>query len=361
MRTTSFEAWKKQMADRAKKTKTPILALCELTPRCNLDCKMCFVHNTDSNKLKDRELSTETWKRIFDEAYDMGLMFATLTGGECLLRSDFKELYLHLWNKHVYVTVMTNGTLLNEEYVEFFKAHKPELVQISLYGSCEEGYLNVTGHYGFEKVIKNVRSLMDAGIPVKIAITPSAYMKDDYINIIRFCKENKFKFASGEFFLLENRYDADKDDYYLSPEEIFKLSTERACLSGSLEPLSSTPEPCGSCTEAPKGLTCSAGSCTAVVSWDGKMYPCNCIPMDHASLLEISYAQAWEKTKQAVSEMLLGMECVGCAYDKTCPKCPAVRLNGLYTGHCNPAVCEMTRRLVAAGVKKLEQPEKNCD
>jgi len=69
MSTTSFESWKKQLADRAKKTKTPISALYELTPRCNLDCKMCFVHNADSNKLKDKELSTETWKRIFDEAY----------------------------------------------------------------------------------------------------------------------------------------------------------------------------------------------------------------------------------------------------------------------------------------------------
>jgi sulfatase maturation enzyme AslB (radical SAM superfamily) len=57
--------------------------------------------------------------------------------------------------------------------------------------------------------------------------------------------------------------------------------------------------------------------------------------------------------------MLLGMECVDCPYDKICSKCPAIRLTGLHTGHCDPNVCEVTKKLVAAGVKKLDDPAKN--
>ena len=88
------------------------------------------------------------------------------------------------------------------------------------------------------------------------------------------------------------------------------------------------------------------------------MYPCaNIMVGDGASLLEMSFADAWVKTKAAADSVVRGMECVDCAYDKECPKCPTLRLKDLESGHCNPEVCEMTRRLVAAGVKKLKQSE----
>jgi len=89
---------------------------------------------------------------------------------------------------------------------------------------------------------------------------------------------------------------------------------------------------------------------------------CIALPVSKASVLEMSYAEAWVKTKEAAGEILLGRECVGCPYDNLCPKCPAMRLTDLKNGHCNPAVCELTRKLVAAGVKKLDAPvENSCD
>lgn len=361
MSNISFEQWKKHIVQSAKRTKTPIFGQFELTPRCNLDCKMCYIHNESSNSLREKELSTETWKRIFDEAYEMGLMFATLTGGECLLRADFKELYLYLWNKRVYMSVCSNGLLFGEEYIEFFKKYPPRMVQISLYGSCEDSYLNVTGHRGYERVIGNIHSLMDAGINVRVAVTPSSYLKNDYINTLLRCRENGFTYTNNEFLLMPNRDDSAKEDHYLTMEEIVKLSKERTSLDKELSPIDCTPEPCGCGTEPPVGLTCKAGSCTAVVNWEGKMYPCTALPIDHASLLEMSYAEAWERIKRYVSEAVLGIECVGCPYDNVCPKCPAIRLKDLRSGHCNPAVCELTRKLVAAGVKKLDQKPESCE
>ena len=62
--------------------KTPVSVQFELTPRCNFDCKMCYVHNQDSNKLKSKELSTDQWKSIMDDAFSNGMMFETLTGGK---------------------------------------------------------------------------------------------------------------------------------------------------------------------------------------------------------------------------------------------------------------------------------------
>lgn len=361
MQKNGYEQWKNRLMTTAKKKKIPVSAQFELTGRCNLDCKMCYVHNLDVATCLSRELSTEEWKRIFDDAIANELFFATLTGGECLLRPDFKELYLHLWRKGVKVTVLTNGLLLDEGYVGFFKKYKPELIQISLYGSDEDGYLRVTGHKGFEKAVGAIQALMEAKLNVQVVTTPSRYMGQDYMKILRYCKEEKLPIRLGELMLSPNRDDPEKDDYFLSMDEIAELAVERKKLSGKLIPLETTPEPCGPMTQDPhKGLTCSGGNCVASVMWDGMMYPCpNAMVGGGADLRKMSYAEAWKHTVAAAAEVLQGAECVGCPYDNVCPKCPSLRLTDLKNGHCNPAVCELTHKLVAAGVKKLDTPVEN--
>lgn len=359
MRNSVYIQMRDDIIESAKKQKKPVFGHFELTGRCNLDCKMCYVHNQNNAECLKKELTTEQWKCIFDEAYDNELLYATLSGGECLLRKDFKELYLHLWNKHIFVTVFSNGTLINEDYIDFFKTYPPDKIQISLYGSNEDGYLRVTGHKGFEKVVSAISSLNASGIDVRVVVTPSNYMKDDYINILRLCKDKGFYLQKTEMFLLSNRDDLSKDDYILSEDEFISLAKQRAELYAPLVPLKNTPEPVGMMSKSPKkGLTCKAGTCFASVTWDGKMYPCyNAMIGEGPSLLEMSYKEAWEKTVKAASEVVYGAECVGCPYDKTCPKCPGFRLKDLHSGHCNPEICQLTRKLVAAGVKKLEPTE----
>lgn len=362
MRSEAYKQMRERFVTVAKAQRKPILGHFELTARCNLDCKMCYVHNQDNAAALKKELTTEQWKRIFDEAYECEMLYATLSGGECLLRKDFKELYLHLWNKKIWITVMSNGTLLNEDYVEFFKTYPPEMIQISLYGKDEDGYLNVTGHKGYAKTMAAITALEKAGLDVRVAVTPSKYMKDDYIDILRKCKSEKLPVKMANIMLIPNRDDPEKDDYHLSSEEAFELSKQRMELYTTLAPLADTPEPFGCmCDTPPKGLTCNAGNCLATVTAEGMMYPCASAMVGGVSLLEMSYAEAWEATKRAVDRVVQAVECIGCAYENTCPKCPTFRFKDMYSGHCNIAVCEMTRRLVAAGVKKLKQTETICE
>lgn len=354
MKNSSYKEIQKRLIRAAKAKKFPLMGHFELTARCNLDCKMCYVHTQDNATALKKELSTDQWKHIFDEAYECGLQYASLSGGECLLRSDFKELYLHLWNKKVYVTVMSNGTMLNSDYVQFFKMYQPDMIQISLYGSTEDGYLNVAGHKGFEKAFNAILELEKAGIDVRVAITPSKYMTDDYIETIKLCRKHKLQLVLNDIVLLENRDDPSKNDYYLSIDEVVDLSIKRSELNRQLEPASCVPNPCGSMDcEQPKGLTCNGGNCLATISYEGKMYPCVNAMIGGFSLLEMSYKEAWDKTVNETSNLLLSIECVGCPYDKVCPKCAAIRLKDMKSGHCNPEICELNKRLVEAGVKTL--------
>lgn len=182
------------------------------------------------------------------------------------------------------------------------------------------------------------------------------------MNILRLCRVKRFNVPLTDITLVPNRDDPGKNDYFLTEEEIFSLSKQRMELYCTLSPVETTPEPQGPmCGDAPRGLLCNAGNCLATVTCDGKMYPCANAMVGGASLLEMSYGEAWEATKEAADQVVQAIECVGCAYENTCSRCPAFRLKDLHSGHCKPTMCEITRKLVAAGVKKLEQAEKSCD
>ena len=359
----NFQELRKQIHLDAKKNKQFISCQFELTPRCNLDCKMCYVHNQDSNKLKSMELSTEQWKTIFNSACDQGLMFATLTGGECLLREDFKELYLHLVNRGVFVTVISNGALMNEEFIEFFKQYPPDSINISLYGSSDKCYQSLTGHAKFTQVTDTIRRVKEAGLNLDINVTASSYMVDDYINILKYLKDNRLPNGFKEFMIFKKRYDADTDDHTLCIEDVAKLSIERYQLYGKLNPVSEDNlPPVGGCVKevTPSGIQCSAGTCKAHISWEGVMYPCASLySYGGFSLKEMSFKEAWDKTVASMEKVCDPVECNGCAYKKACPRCIYIRTDDIFSGHCNPDICELTKRLVAAGVKKLDTPQEN--
>src|SRR5579859_7773995 len=68
----------------------PFGLLAELTYRCPLHCPYC------SNPVElaniSSELTTEEWKRVIDEASNLGVLHILFSGGEPLLRKDLPEL-----------------------------------------------------------------------------------------------------------------------------------------------------------------------------------------------------------------------------------------------------------------------------
>ena len=133
------------LAFKAREQGIPYSGSFELTPLCNLDCKMCYVHLTTEQMQGRKLLSVDQWKSLMTQARDAGMVRAKLTGGECLTYSGFDELYLHLHSMGVNVDVLTNGVLLDEKRIEFFKKHPPRGIQVTLYGSSEDAYEKVTG------------------------------------------------------------------------------------------------------------------------------------------------------------------------------------------------------------------------
>ena len=150
----------------------------ELTPLCNLNCKMCYVHLTPQQMGERRLLPTDVWLNLIDQAEKAGMTKAALTGGECLTYPGFDEIYLHLQTLGIRTAVLTNGVLLNEDRIRFFQRYPPALIQITLYGASEEEYEQVCGTRHFETVLANSRRAQEAGLSLFIAITPNRFLTD---------------------------------------------------------------------------------------------------------------------------------------------------------------------------------------
>ena len=152
----TFDDFSDYLEDKARVTATPINGQFELTPLCNLNCKMCYVH-LQPEQLSQKPLGVDQWKSLIDEAWEAGMFQVTLTGGECLTYPGFEELYLYLHSKGCQITVLTNGVLLDEKRISFFKEHPPAVIQVTLYGSDDDTYERVTGQRQAKAVIEHVK------------------------------------------------------------------------------------------------------------------------------------------------------------------------------------------------------------
>ena len=121
---TTFE---RQLFAKAARNHIPLYGVLELLPLCNLNCDMCYVHLSKQEMQSQGGLrSVDEWISFAHQMKDAGTLFLLLTGGEPLLFPQFKELYCALKDMGMILTLNTNGTLINEEWAEFFAKNKPE-------------------------------------------------------------------------------------------------------------------------------------------------------------------------------------------------------------------------------------------
>jgi PqqA peptide cyclase len=115
---------------------TPLALVAELTHRCPLHCVYCS--NPLEMARRDGELSTENWKRVFQEAAAMGVLQADLTGGEPLARTDLAEIVRGARSAGLYASLITSGTPLNEHRLEEIVSAGLDHLQLSFQGARED-------------------------------------------------------------------------------------------------------------------------------------------------------------------------------------------------------------------------------
>ena len=209
---------------------------------CNLACKYCYY--LEKNKLyptAQRHLMSdemlEQFTREYIEAQTMNQVLFTWHGGEPLLRSiDFYRKALSLQQKyaggrHIDNVIQTNGTLLTDEWCEFF-AQNHWLVGISIDGpqpDHDHYRLTAAGKPSWKKVMQGIKLLKKHGVEWNAMAVVNAYNANHPLEFYRFFKENGCQFL--QFTPIVERLTrhedgrtlaslADKDEISLSEESV---------------------------------------------------------------------------------------------------------------------------------------------
>lgn len=357
-----LSSFNRYLDSKARQNNIPLTGQFELTPLCNFSCKMCYVH-LDACQLNGRSLlPVETWKDLMHQAWEAGMMHVTLSGGECLTYPGFDELYLYLQSLGCDVSILTNGYLLDDKRIEFFRQHKPSMIQISLYGSNDDAYERVTGVRGFTTVVENIQKAIDAGFYVKLVVTPSKYMGEDTLETIRIAKGitklttvNSTVFAPREETGRSQQQDSLDADAYV---RIFRLMDEldgikrNAIDPEKLPPVGGPSHECDQC-----GLLCGGGRSGFVVDWKGNLMPCNSLDMIQADLLKDGFKEAWTKVNRAVLNWPWVPECQGCAYYGVCHRCTGIMVQYADPGKQPVEMCKQIKYLVEHGVMNFTECE----
>lgn len=167
----------------------PPFLIASITSRCNLHCAGCYARAIKScgDGESKGQLTGAEWKRIFDEAKALGISFIILAGGEPMIRPDVIEAAGEV--PEILFPIITNGTLINDNYIRLMKKRRNLIPVISIEGGrAITDKRRGSGTYGIidssMKALKSNRIMTGASITVTRENIEEV-MSEEYIGGLR--------------------------------------------------------------------------------------------------------------------------------------------------------------------------------
>jgi pyrroloquinoline quinone biosynthesis protein E len=149
-------------------TPPPLGMLAELTHRCPLHCPYCS--NPVELTARADELTTYDWLSVFDQARDIGVLQAHLSGGEPLARSDLPTLVTHAADLGCYVSLVTSGLGLTDDRLADLVDRGLAHVQLSVQGAVAERADRIAGARAHEHKLAVAALVKAAGLPLTVNV-----------------------------------------------------------------------------------------------------------------------------------------------------------------------------------------------
>lgn len=366
----AYQVYSDYLFAKAGERGIPLSGTFELTARCNLDCKMCYIHKRANDRsVLPRERTAAQWLELARECQRAGTLHMLLTGGEPLLRPDFREIYTGCRRLGMMVSVNSNATLIDGEMVRFFAADPPSRINITLYGASPETYAALCGDgSAYERVVGAILALKQAGVLVKVNFSITPYNRQDAQAVYAFARENGLVLQAASYMFppvraCENgcfaadrltpqeaaRAQLEYDRFRFPPEELERRWRDQ--LTGIR-----AEDPDKECQELPtERIRCRAGSSTFWITWDGQMRPCGMMTAPSADVETLGFSAAWQATRAAREEILVPSRCTGCELSHACDQCAALCYaeTGSFTG-VPTYMCEKTAAYLDLARAQLE-------
>ena len=337
----------------------PLSGSFELTPCCNMACKMCYVRMTRAEQEAVAPLRTaREWIELGRTAKEKGMLYLLLTGGEPFLRSDFREIFQSLHALGLILSINSNGTLIDEETVAWLRKTPPSRINITLYGASDETYGRLCGDpKGYTRATKAIRLLKEAGICVKLNCSLTPDNASDAEEIFAFAKREGLIVQATSYMFPPLRRDETMvgvNDRFTPEEASYHAARIVRLMNGDaqflermkqgLPPIPSETEDCSDTCEG-EGIRCRAGKSSFWVTWTGVFLPCGMMPLQGApNVFAEGFDRAWEYARAYAQAIRLPAKCASCEARNNCRACAAM----VYTesGHFSAVPqyrCAMTK------------------
>ena len=319
----NLDQWTQSLLKPLAGERYPLSATIELTERCNLSCRHCFINQAAGDAhIKKAELTTDQWKSILNQMADSGTMFLLITGGEPLLRPDFPEIFVHARQLGMIVSLFTNGTLLSPNLVNLLAGFGLPSIEISLYGATPQTYEKITGVKGsYQRCIHGINLAIERGLRLnlKSVILTLNHHELSQMQALSEKLGMKFRYDST----LWPRVDGDLSplQYQISSQETISLDINDPSRRAGWEDTAEQFQ--GQRLRNEMVFTCGAAYRSFNINAYGQMIPCTMVRQPAINLLETPFLAAWKKLgKIRDLKRTKGSECETCHINALCIQCP---------------------------------------
>jgi radical SAM protein with 4Fe4S-binding SPASM domain len=262
-----------------------------ITNGCNLQCQHCWRDSRPRDK--SFPVPANILKRLISEFVQLGVERIHLTGGEPLTHPDWYDLVKYSCAQPGVeeVCIQTNATLLTEIEVNALTSLKYEglSIQVSLDGGTAQSHDQVRGSGSFEKTLRSLNILADAGLgkQTTIAFTEMRHNFHELPGLFNLLHSIGISHLISGTLVSKGRAGLTNALHTPLPSQYRSLLDyyhENSSFRGMYEAMGNIVA-----VEWYKGMLCSESKgCTFIekpyIMTNGVMYPCEMLPVDEFSV-----------------------------------------------------------------------------
>lgn len=296
----------------------PLFLQIEPTSRCNLRCPMCM---RDKFNMPIGDMSFQGFQRIISQTKNLYRIH--LQGnGEPFLHPKLIDFIRYARDKGIMVTVITNGTLINEDLAKSIVLSGLNEIQVSIDSLNKKEFETIRTGASLDKVTKNVKNM----------VTTKERLNSDIVISITVVIQKKNVHEIPKFIRFTSQIGAQKVGFqYLEPKHKKKY---RLGYFDQNSPFHDTSKLVKAIHEAKRLAKKENIICDVVsqrtktclwpweglyVTWDGNVTPC-CLIFDYfiGNVFETDLYDIWNNKKiKNFRKQLRGIniprECIGCS------------------------------------------------
>lgn len=303
----------------------PVSVQLEITEDCNHKCPHCYIIDEQIKKKNNKKKNNKI-RAIADKIIKNRIFDVIITGGEPLIyMQECKTLITLFKEKKIKVSLNTNLTLIDDEFIAFLKKKSVDSILTSCPSATESIYNEMVGVNKFSAFIRNLAKLNNANIKCMVNMVINKKNINDIFSTAKLLQEigcTSFAVTPMGFNLLNPRHELylNKVEVNTAIYELIKINKELGLKIDIAEVIPKCMLNSDILKENYSFLnrSCSAGRTVAAISPNGEVRPCSHNVNSYGNILKEDFKIIWKRMVKWRTNELIPKECIGCGWFQRC-------------------------------------------